>query len=175
MKKAILTALMVIPMLIKSQTDSIYVMSITDEMDGKIFYRPSGKKIVIINDETKQGFNVSAFIDKEGDDLVIRDLDVNSAGIGNCVEGDELIILFEDGSKITLKSWNSFNCKGNSWFTISKSDSESLSTKRINKIRFTNGRTFESLTGSVTESKKDYFIQLFFAVNNKKVKPAKSK
>jgi hypothetical protein len=175
MKKVILTVLMVIPMLIKSQTDSIYVMSITDEMDGKTFYRPSGKKISIINNETKQGINISAFIDKEGENLVVRDLNVNSAGVGNCMEGDELIILFEDGSKITLKSWNSFNCKGNSWFTIGKSDEESLSTKRINKIRLTNGRTFESLTGEVDASKKDYFIQLFFAVNNKKVKPAKSK
>ena len=42
-----------------------------------------------------------------------------------------------------------------------------LRTQPISKIRMTNGRTYDSYTGDVKEKDKRYFIQLFYALDNK--------
>ena len=42
-----------------------------------------------------------------------------------------------------------------------------LKTQPMSKIRMTNGRTYESYTGDVTDKNKRYFIQLFNAIENK--------
>jgi hypothetical protein len=66
--------------------------------------------------------------------------------------------------------WNDFNCDGQGWFKISESDKELLATKKVLKIRIQNGRTYESYTHDVETKNQDYFIQLFFAINNNKIK-----
>ena len=155
--------------------DSVYVLYEKDEMEDKTYYYPSGKKVAVIDNTRKMGVSISAFIDEEGDELVVKDLDVKSVGVGSCVENDELIMLFEDDNKIKLTSWNKFNCDGNSWFKLSKSDIEIFSTKKLKKIKFTNGRTYDSITGEIAEDKQSYFCELFYALKVKKIKQIKSK
>lgn len=143
--------------------DTLVVLSSKDEMTDKTSYFPS-QKIICAKTDKSVGFSLSVFID---DDLTIKDLKVVMIGLGGCVEDNEIIILFDDDTKLNLKSWNKFNCDGDAWFTISKKDIELLSTKKIKKIRVTNGRTFENYTGEVKEERKDYFVRLFKALNNK--------
>ena len=89
-----------------------------------------------------------------------------NVNIGSCDENDSLIILFEDDTKITLTAWNKFNCEGNAYFDFSESQLTELSTKKVNTIRFSNGRSYESLTVTLKEDQKDYFVR---AYSNQKI------
>lgn len=145
--------------------DTLIVLSQKDEMSDKTYYLLS-KKIICFNQEATKGFSLSAFIEP---DLTVRDIKTVMVGIGSCVEKNEMIIMFEDDSKLTFKSWNGFNCKGDAWFTITKKDVDILSTKKIKKVRLTNGRTYESYTADLEEKYSDYYIRLFRMLKNKQV------
>ena len=69
-----------------------------------------------------------------------------------------MIILFEDGSKLTKVSWNKFNCDDNAWFALLPRDIAMLSEKRISKIRVTNGFKYTTFTTEVATP--DYFITI---------------
>jgi len=154
-----------------SQNDSVYVAKLTDDMEGKSFYTPS-RKMVCAKQDRKTGFSVSAFLDYNNGDVAVDELKIRMVNIGGCSENTEIIILFTDSTKITLTSWNEFNCKGDAWFKLSKPDKEKLSTVKKKKIKVQNGRTYESYTHTLVED-NDYFIQLFYAVKNKKIKEEK--
>jgi len=88
----------------------------------------------------------------------------------NCVENNELVILFDDDTKITLTSWNKFNCDGNAWFNLEPNEIETLSKLKIKKIKITNGSTFDSFTSAPKEKDKSYFIELMQAAKTKNIK-----
>ena len=154
----------------KKDVDSVYILKSIDDMTDKTYYFPTFK-IPLINKTENQGLGISAFIDeKEYDNSIyIKDLDVKSINVGGCVEKSEIIFLFEDGSKINLISWNKFNCDGNSWFEIGDSDAEVLATKELRKVKFINGRSYDSFTLEVPANRRRYFIQLYDAVKNNRV------
>ena len=140
----------------KKMPDSLVVLKFTNDMTDKTYYFTSSD--IVCNNEAKtRGFSLSCFI--EGD-FTIGDLKVDMLNIGNCVEKNEMIIMFEDGTKITLVSWNEFNCKGNAWFRVNGKLKTQLATKKIKKIQITNGRSYESFTQELEVADMDYFIRL---------------
>ncbi len=164
MKKIILILTMLISLISFSQTtDSIYVMKETDSMNDKTYFYPN-KAFVIKNETGKIGFRVSVHIDG---DLSFSMITVTMVGIGSCNENDEIIILLENGTKITKKSWAEFNCDGKAYFNLDESEITLIKTSPISKIRLTNGRTYESYTGDIKPSDKRWFIQLFYCLDNK--------
>lgn len=184
MKKTMITLSMALSLISYSQTknnagtknntiakkDSVYVGKQVDDMEDKTYYYPS-RAIVSIDKEKSQGFRLSSFIEgKKDDELFIKDLSLKMVGIGGCVENNILIIKFEDESKIELKSWNEFNCEGDAWFTIDEEQGTALANKKIIKVKVQNGRTFESYTVDIKPVDSDYFVQLYYAIKNKKIK-----
>ncbi len=132
-----------------AQKDSVYVAKLVDDMEDKEYYFPS-RKIICASPDKKTGFALSAFLSYKGDEINVTELKIKAVNIGSCNEKDELIILFEDDTKMKLISFSEFNCKGDDWFILSKSDKEKLSTTKIKKIKVQNGRTFESYTHELT-------------------------
>jgi len=63
-----------------------------------------------------------------------------------CVENVETILLFDNGEKIKLKSWNKFNCKGNAYFNLSEDELNKVLTLPLKTVRVTNGRNYKSFT-----------------------------
>lgn len=155
---------------IKKEVDSVYIVKSVDEMSDDTYHFPTFK-IPLIDKALNKGLGISAFIDEKGYDntIFIKDLDVKSINIGGCVENCEIIFLFEDGTKINLFSWNKFNCDGNSWFHIEENQAEMLATKELKKVKFINGRSYDSFTLEVPANRKRYFIQLYDAVKNNRV------
>ena len=147
----------------QTSKDSVYVVKETDAMSGKT-YVYGNRAFIVANDAGKVGFRVDTYIK---DDLSFGMITVTMVGIGNCNENDEIIILFENGEKITKKSWKKFNCDGEAYFNMNEKEIQLLRTQPISKIRMTNGRTYDSYTGDVKEKDKRYFIQLFYALDNK--------
>jgi hypothetical protein len=142
--------------------DSVYLIKSTDDMSDKT-YIYSNRDFVVSNETKTKGFRVGTYIKNN---MTFQMLTVNMVGIGSCNEKDEIIILFEDGEKITKKSWKEFNCKGEAYFNLNDDDINLLRTKEISKIRMTNGRTYDSYTGDLLEKDKRYFIQLFYSIDN---------
>lgn len=147
----------------QTSKDSVFVVKETDAMSGKT-YVYGNRAFIVANDAGKVGFRVDTYIK---DDLSFGMITVTMVGIGNCNENDEIIILFESGEKITKKSWKKFNCDGEAYFNMNEKEIQLLRTQPISKIRMTNGRTYDSYTGDVKEKDKRYFIQLFYALDNK--------
>ena len=153
-----------------AQVDSVFIQKSVDDMSDKVYFYPS-RQIVCIAEDKKMGFGVGLFLNKDkiNNGCIASDLKVKMINIGTCVEKNGIIILFEDDTKMSLVSWNEFNCKGDAWFSLSKSEMELLATKKIKKIKVQNGRSYESYTHELKED-NDYFIQLFYAINNNKIK-----
>jgi hypothetical protein len=164
---AYLDAVRIVDSLInKMQTDSIYVSESKDEMTGKISYSLSRKLIL---EDGKDNVEISLFVEKANNkfyqDGLGAIIDIGS----QCVDDNEIIVLFDDESKMTINSWNDFNCDGYGFFRLTTNQCELLSTKKIKKIRVENGQNSETMTVEL-EKNKDYFVQSFYAINNMKTK-----
>ena len=163
MKKAILILAIALGAInAQGQSDSTFMNYFEDEMTGKTYYVTS-YDLVIANTERTEGVKFGVHLD---DDAEFRFLTATLIGLGTCCEEDKMIVLFKDGSKINLVSWNDFNCDGRAYFNLNAEQRRKLSTIPIKTIRVTNGYTFESVTSS-KEYNKRHFIQLFHSIDNK--------
>lgn len=158
---------------VSAQKDSVYIAEEKDDMTDKVYYYPSRQILCVNPEDKKQGFAVSFFLEKKGQDIKPSELKVKVVGVGSCHEKDEVIFLLDGDVKIKGTMWNEFNCEGKAWFKISESDKELLATKKVIKIRIQNGRSYESYTHTVEPDNQDYFIQLFYAAKNQKTKTVK--
>jgi hypothetical protein len=168
--KTTIFALMILASNVFSQKDSVYIQKSVDDMSEKSTYYPS-TDVVLSNEGKTKGIRLSVFIDEKDGELSVGNLSLKMIGIGSCVEKNEMIIMFEDSSKITLTSWNKFNCKGDAWFDITNDEADKLATLKVKKIKITNGYTFDSFTKAM--SRPDYFRQIFYAIKMKKIKEVK--
>jgi len=147
-----------------SQTkDSVSIVKLVDEMDD-VFYLVPSYKLIVANDDNTVGIIIDLFIK---DDFTLNAVSVKSVGIGTCCENDEMIILFENGQKIKKTSNTKFNCEGKSYYFFGKDEIDLLKTIPLDKIRITNGRSYESYTGDVSKNDKRWFIQVFYSMDNK--------
>lgn len=128
-----------------------------DEMTDKVYYFTK-KGIVIKSADAKSGFRVELSIQEKNGELSQDGLIVKAVNIGSCYEDNKLTMLFENGEKFTIVSWNKFNCDGDIYFSIPNKNWELMQSQKLVKMRFENGRTYDSLTGEVED--KDYFILL---------------
>jgi len=136
-----------------------------DEMTDKVYYFPS-EGIVIKSSDGESGFRVRLSIKEKNDALQQDGLTIKAVNIGSCYENNKLTMLFENGEKFTIVSWNKFNCDGDVYFEVSNKNWELLKSQKLVKMRFENGRTYDSLTGDVET--QDYFIVYNNLMNEKK-------
>ena len=161
MKKTILLVTALLTFSAYSQTTKPFVIEhCIDKMTDKEYYLAS-KKFIGSNTQKTQGFLITLIFKKEDDKMVQNGLILENVGIGNCDEKDNLIFLFEDDTKMTITSWNKFNCEGKAYFNLSEDDLEMLKTKNILAIRFNNGYSYESLTYNLKKEEKGFFINVY--------------
>ncbi len=134
----------------------------TDEMTEQTYYNVS-EGLICTNKESTKGFRIDANVTTKIDKKVIDNLIVKFVGLEKCNEKNSLIILFDNGEKITLTSWNKFNCKAKGYFSLNPKTIEALKHNEISKIRVMNGRSFKSYTNELEY--KNYFIELFEALD----------
>lgn len=169
LKSVIAAAILVVSSLsIVAQTDSVYIYKYVDEMNDKTFHIMN-RTLIIANDEKTIGFVMEPVVN----DLKFKSIIGKVVGLGACNQNDELIILFANGEKIIRKSWNDFNCEGTGYFDMNASDLNLLANQPMEKIRITNGYTHESYTATVRNEDRLYFIKLFYALENRIIKPLK--
>jgi hypothetical protein len=147
---------------IKSQ---LVIIRHQEEMTDKVYFFAS-EGMVIKSEDGESGFRISLGIKEKNSQLKDNGINIKAVNIGSCYENNKLIILFENGEKINLVSWNKFNCEGNAYFEITDPQKELLISQKVKKIRFENGRSFENLTGEATNP--EYFITLFNLMSQNK-------
>lgn len=134
-----------------------------DDMTEEVSYYVS-HLFVVANDDNTQGITIKAMLkeDKTAGKIYSDGWIVMSYNLGGCNENNELIFLFEDGSKFSIKSWSKFRCKNYSFFSLTLEEEAMISSKKISKVRFTNGYTFDSYTGAPVNG--NFFIQVYDAL-----------
>lgn len=146
-----------------------YVAKHIDDMTDKVYYYSSKKLFCQDNSKTK-GFSLTyLFEGKTDNDIKIRGLSLQVVGL-NCLENTELLFLFDDSSKLSVKSWNKFNCKGNAWYQLTASQTKQLASKTIKKIRVENGRNYKSYTQELEGEDKSYLVNMHKSVVAKDVR-----
>ena len=161
MKKTILSVTALLTFSAYSQTIKPFVIEhCVDKMTDKEYYLAS-KNFVGTNIQNTIGFSITPHFKNVDGKIAQNNLILKNIGIGNCDENDTLIFLFEDDTKITITSWNKFNCEGKAYFDLTEDDLEMLKTKRISAIRFNNGYSYESLTYNLKKEEKGFFINVF--------------
>jgi len=135
--------------------DSLIILTFSDEMTDKKYYTVS-HAMIVANESKSKGIKISPTI-QEGNHL--ESISIKVINIGSCQENSEIIILFKDGEKIKAKQWNDFNCKGTVYIDFTKDQIKQLKNKEIDKIRFTDGRDFDSVTAEPSDP--EYFIKLY--------------
>ena len=156
MKKIFLSIALILTVVISF--GQAVIDEVKDEMTDKVTYSTDG----LVCSSKEKGFGIHPNIKEKKGIKIVRDLIVQMAGLGGCNKDNTMIILFANGTKMSLLSWNDFNCKNVCYFELSESKIAILSVEPISKIRLTNGESFKNYTHQVQES--DYFIQLFAAL-----------
>lgn len=152
--------------LVASAQDTLKIIRYIDTMEDSYYIAPN-KSFIILDAKKTKGFRLDLGINKET--LELRDLLLETINIGACNENNELIILFEDDTKIKLKSWNKFDCEGSTYFGISEEDAKQLATKKAIRLKYQNGYTFDSLTEDIEEFYQDYFIKCLRMLANNQI------
>lgn len=134
-----------------------------DDMTDKVSYEAS-ERFYVADNERSSGFAIDVVIDIDNGKLYSKGWIVTTADLGGCNEDNDLIILFEDGSRMNLKSFSKFNCDEVAFFYLDLQQEAYIATKRIKKMRFRNGYSYETYTAEVEV--QDYFIQLYDAIEN---------
>ena len=160
MKKIILSILLTVGM--TSLFGQITIDKKVDEMTDEVSYQVDG--LICANEEQTKGFAIYPNISVNNGNKEIKDLIIQMVGLSNCNENNTMILLFKDGSKTTLNSWNKFNCKGTTYFNLKSSLISKLSNNEISKIRLTNGDSYKNYTHILESNDSKYFIQLFEAL-----------
>ena len=161
-----LSIILVMVLAFATSNAQVGILKVVDSMDDSVTYLPSSK-FVVTNPEQNKGFGIQSLINKSitGISMLI----VTPIGIGNCNENNTLIFKFKNGDRITVKSWNKFDCDV-SYFTVTKKLYRALISDKVVKIKFQNGYTHDSLTAEVNEEDQTYFIELDEALKAKDFK-----
>jgi hypothetical protein len=156
MKKVFIAMVMALPFLSFSQQ---CIVKDCDDMTDKCTYYPN-QNMILANDAKTVGFTLDARIVEKAGQLSVADIMVLSVNIGTCNENDKLILMLSDSTKLSLTSWNKFNCEGNAWFTLRESDINRLGSNKIIKAYFQNGRSYDSFTKEITGENQNFFVKL---------------
>lgn len=157
----------------KTNANAQDLIKLVDTMNEKIYFI-FDKKLILLDEPNQKGFSVELFVISDGDksdsegNPVVRGITTKSANIGTCSEKDELIILFDDDSKIKLIAFNDFNCEGKGYFNLKQDEYLALKNKKVKKARLTNGKSFDSLTVELNPEKQNYFMTAISNVESKK-------
>lgn len=127
------------------------------------------KEDLLCSKDKVKGFIISVMLTYVDGKAKYNGIYVLSVGVGSsCVENSTLDFLFTDESRVSLLSWNDFNCDGESKFDLDADKFDLLSKKKIKAIRFTNGRTYDQYTYNL-KMNGDYFIFLRELISKNKL------
>jgi hypothetical protein len=156
MMKATVTILMMV--MVMSSYAQLTITETKDDMTDKVSYTPS-EGLICATEDMRLGFRIDPNITVKKDKKVIENLIITMVGLESCNENNKMIILFENGEKLNLVSWNKFNCKGTAYFSLTTATINKLKENEIAKIRLSNGKSYKSYTSELEY--KRYFIELF--------------
>lgn len=134
---------------------------VKDDMSGKTYY--IADPLIKVDEDSNKGLRLELFYNPNTGKA--SSLYVKHLGLSNCSDEDQLIIMFEDGSRIFKRSYYSFNCEGKAMFHLTKKEVKKLKSMAISKVRITSGNTFSSFTVELEEEERTYLVQMYTSLN----------
>jgi hypothetical protein len=155
-------------------TAQLHIIEDASDLGGKVYMYPS-ENLIVTNTSKNKGFTMSADFKRKGTegDIHLTGMIAQLVSIGTCCEKNELILMFADSTKMTLVSWNKWNCEGNAYYNFDSEQAEIIASKPIIKAQMKNGYSFESFANNVNGEDQKYFVKLCADAKEKKVKLVK--
>ncbi len=157
----------------KNKTKPYTIQICTDSATKKQTIK--GSKPLICSKGGKKSFQIDISWKIKNNVINYNGLIVKSSNMGGCMEKDELLFLFSDNTKFSLKAWNEANCDGNSFFDLEGTENKKYAGKKLVSIRLQNGRTFETLAYQPSGDQINYFRNAATALQNKVFEKIKCK
>ena len=145
-------------------TYPVTLKELKDDMTGTTLYSPS-KGLTMSRKSPEQGYTITPNIEA---DFSYNSMMCEMWGLGKCSRSNSLIIMFADSSKIISYSGGKLNCKGFSFFVFEDEEIKQLSTKKLLKIRLTNGESSQMMTAHVWGVDQSYFIDFYKSYSKKR-------
>jgi hypothetical protein len=142
-KLILLPVLLVFTVVVHCQTNldcSKYIVTKTDKMTGKTSTTIIKPIVLSIN----KGKTVID-IDMIYEEILMLSITATESGSGCCDKGDEINILFKDGSRLTLYNKLDFNCDGEDamyFQTSTVKELIQLKSKKITTIRVNKSKSY---------------------------------
>ncbi len=137
MKKVLISMFVLISISMFAQDDcSKWTKTHEDKVSGKKY--TVGKEPIIVSDDGTYGMGITIM---QGQKSIILNITATAVGVNRCVEeGAEVIFLFTDGTRTTVKTDNDFNCKSDATIYFldifgKANQYEQLTTKDVDIIR----------------------------------------
>lgn len=142
-------------------TSQLHIIEDASDLGGAVYFYPS-ESLIIDNESKNKGFTLSPNFRRKGTegDIHVTGMIGQLVNIGTCCEKNQLILMFSDSTKMTLVSWNKWNCEGNAWYNLDEEQAEIIASKPIIKAQMKNGYSHESYANSVDGEDRNYFIRL---------------
>jgi len=150
---------------VETLPDTAVILRVTDDMTNESYVFSTDIKAFELNRSFDMHVSFSNAIVPTS--IVVHRI----KNIGTCVDKATLVLLFEDGSNMELVMYNDFNCKGYAFFRPTKKQWENLAKKRVTKIRFREGGSYQSCDYIMPET--SFFISLLNQAKNKQVQEFK--
>jgi hypothetical protein len=181
MKKILFVIVILFSISIFSQNkeSEIICFSIDEFNDEKNVYASGFIAYMDGGDLKSQGLLFNSNVKEKRDKMnKYYSISVIPYGIDKCVEkGSTLNIIFENGEKTVLRSWNDFNCQGRNYFNISIKQYKLLEKSKIKAIKYTNVnlKSYQSITvkENISDEISSYFLNLtteIDKINNEQLK-----
>jgi hypothetical protein len=139
------------------------------DLSGDCYIYPN-YSLVVANSAKSKGFKIMPDVRRTTDSTIaLNGLIVTLVNIGTCCEKNELIFLFADSTKMTVTSWNDFNCEGNAYYELSSDQANQLLTKEIIKAQMTNGYSYDTFANKLVGDDRKYFMKVHTEVKANRV------
>lgn len=180
MKKILLVIVTLFSFSISSQSkeSEIICFSVDEFNDQKNVYASGFIAYMDGGDLKSQGLLFNSNVkEKRGKMNKYYSISVTPYGIDKCVEkGSTLNIIFENGEKTVLRSWNDFNCQGRNYFNVSIKQYKLLKKSKIKALKYTNVnlKSYQSIIvkENINNEISSYFLNLtteIDKINNKEL------
>jgi hypothetical protein len=163
----------------QNKESEIICFSIDEFNDVKNVYASGFIAYMDGGDLNSQGLKFNSTVkEKKGKIKKYYSISVRAYGIDKCVEkGSKLNVIFENGEKTVLRSWNDFNCQNRNYFNISIKQYKLFKKSKIKALKYTNVnlKSYQSITvkENISDEISSYFLNLtteIDKINNEQLK-----
>jgi len=137
-----------------------------NEFNGKYYF---SRGLTIVSSDGTYTTLLTLDLRNKYDSIEVIGLNVQTFGMCELVESNELILEFDDGRRIIKDSKNEYKLI-NDWFYLNEVEVVKLATTKLTRIRFMDGACYDMVEKILCGDEQTYFIDVLDQVKDLNVK-----